>query len=239
MYGATRPARAQLVTIDLPGRRTAAHRRPPSFFCVLLLLAFTAHAAPGGGYRLAGVMNVGEERIGFLELPSGGQVLVRRGSSVEGGTVTVFDERQLRIVFPDRTLVLDLTGGAADAARMSPMLGVSERPSENDHVLIRDVETAVVMDSLRQASGARAGATSAGGKRDVPAELGRRFALVANLPPNARVVQVNEQPVTTAAKALADIESTLASGGTARLNLAAAHGEVQPRVYLVPLPESQ
>jgi hypothetical protein len=232
MYGATRPARAQSVTNDLPGRRTAVHRRLPSFYCALLL-AFSGLTVAGGDYRLAGVLSVGDERIGFLELPSGGQVLVRRGSSVDGGTVTRFDEQQLRIVFRDRTVVLDLAEGAAGSARLGPVVGVAERTSENDHVLIREVDPTVVAASLRRAGAGTAVATS-GRKVDVPAELGRRFALVTNLPQSARVVQVNEQPVTTAAKALADIEKTLASGGTARLNLAAPPGGPPGRVYLMP-----
>jgi hypothetical protein len=56
--------------------------------------------------------------VGFLELPQGGQVLIRLGSIVNGGTVVEFSAQQLRIAFPDRTIELTLTGAAAgsDAA---------------------------------------------------------------------------------------------------------------------------
>lgn len=231
MYGATRPARAQSVTNDLPGRRTAAHRRSPSFFCLLLLLAFTAHAAPGGGYRLAGVMNVGEERIGFLEVPSGGQVLVRRGSTVDGGTVTIFNESQLRIVFPDRVVVLELASGADGTANSA--LGVVQKQSDDGHVMVREVDADALMASLGRVA-EEAPASGSRRKPDPRVELGRRFALVANLPTNARVLAVNEQPVATAERALAEIERTLDQGMPVRLNLSVPPDGSPGRVYLVP-----
>jgi hypothetical protein len=80
--------------------------------CTLSVGAVYA-AEPSGGYRLAGVLSTGENRVGFLELPQGGQVLIRLGSTVNGGKVVEFSARQLRIAFPDRTIELTLTAGAA------------------------------------------------------------------------------------------------------------------------------
>jgi len=51
--------------------------------------------------------------VGFLELPQGGQVLIRLGSTVNGGKVVEFSAQLLRIAFPDRTIELTLTGAAA------------------------------------------------------------------------------------------------------------------------------
>jgi len=73
-------------------------------------------ADSSGGYRLAGVLSTGENRVGFLELPQGGQVLIRLGSTVNGGKVVEFSAQKLRIAFPDRTLELTLTGAVAVAA---------------------------------------------------------------------------------------------------------------------------
>lgn len=58
-----------------------------------LVLALTLAALPSAallagtadGYRLAGIIAVGDDYPGLLELPDGEQVLVRRGSTVEGG----------------------------------------------------------------------------------------------------------------------------------------------------------
>ncbi len=70
-------------------------------------------ADPSGGYRLAGVLSRGENRVGFLELPQGGQMLIRLGSTVNDGKVVEFSAQKLRIAFPDRTIELTLTGAAA------------------------------------------------------------------------------------------------------------------------------
>lgn len=77
-------------------------------------------ADSSGGYRLAGVLSAGENRMGFLELPQGGQVLIRLGSTVDGGKVVEFSAQQLRIAFPDRTIELTLTAGDAGAAGSVP-----------------------------------------------------------------------------------------------------------------------
>jgi hypothetical protein len=83
----------------------------------LLLCTLSVGAVYGadssGGYRLAGVLSTGENRVGFLELPQGRQVLIRLGSTVNGGKVVEFSAQQLRIAFPDRTIELTLTAGAA------------------------------------------------------------------------------------------------------------------------------
>ena len=68
----------------------------------------TVRRLSAAGYRLAGTVLVGDKYLGFLELPQGGQVLVREGSVVNGGRVIVFTDKGLRIQFPDRVLELQL-----------------------------------------------------------------------------------------------------------------------------------
>jgi hypothetical protein len=79
----------------------------------VLSVAAVRAADLSGGYRLAGVIATGEKRVGFLELPQGGQVLIGLGSTVNGGQVVEFSAQRLRIAFPDRTIELTLTGAAA------------------------------------------------------------------------------------------------------------------------------
>jgi hypothetical protein len=76
-----------------------------------LVLALTLAALPSAallagtsdGYRLAGIIAVGDDYLGLLELPGGEQVLVRRGSAVDGGgRIALLDAEQLRLVLPDR-----------------------------------------------------------------------------------------------------------------------------------------
>ena len=183
------------------------------------------------GYRLAGIMVVGEDHIGFLELPGGGQVLVREGSAINGGRVVAFSDRLLRIAFPDRVLELVIDGSGAGPAAPAVLLA----QSETGHVMVRDVDADALAAELSVP--ARTPAKPAPGQRsDAAAELGRRFASLVNIPLNARVLAVNEVPVTTAEKAIRVAENSLAEGMPVRLNLVAASGDPETRVYLLPRP---
>ena len=68
--------------------------------------------------------------------------------------------------------------------------------------------------------------------RDPTVEAGRRLAPILNLPPDSRLVAVNESPVRSAGQAIALIERSLADGVSPRLNITGAGGE--SRVYLSP-----
>ncbi len=77
----------------------------------LMLLSIDAQATATGGYRLAGIVAVGKDYLGFLELPGGEQVLVRQGSTINGGgRIVALDGERLRIVFPDGTDRIDARG---------------------------------------------------------------------------------------------------------------------------------
>jgi hypothetical protein len=219
-------------------------KEPPPFFfrhllaglLALLPLSFAATAPhaelsrnENGGYRLAGVMRIGNDRIGFLEVPSGGQVLVRVGTLVDGGKVTVFNDREVRIAFPGRTVLLQLAGdgggSSSDAA-----LGVVTGNEDNGHVMVREVDSdrmSAALHRSREAAGTPGGQSA---RQDAAADLGRRFAAIANLPLNARVVAVNDQPVVSADKAIAEIDKALSKGQGTTLNLEAPPGEPPGRV---------
>jgi hypothetical protein len=232
-----------------PGSAGGSGERLPLVFAgvvralrVLLLtaLALTSTLAPAGsapsgagGYRLAGVMRVGKDRIGFLEVPAGGQVLVRLGTVVDGGKVTVFDERELQIDFPSRTVRLPLTGGAGQPAG-AERLGVVTGQHDDGHIMVRKVDPDRMIEALETAKPAAGTGTAKSSKPDAAVEVGRRFAAVANLPLNARVVAVNDKPVVSAAKAIAEVERTLAKGQGTTLNLESAPGDPPGRVYLIP-----
>jgi len=147
------------------------------------------------------------------------------------GSRPVFDHRELRIVFADRTVVLELTDSGKPADNRTP--GVVSQHADTEHVMVREVDPEQLMASLQHVA-KTAPAMPAGRKPDARAELGRRFALVANLPSNARVVAINEKPVTTAERAMTEIEQSLADDLPVRLNLASAPGDPPGRVYLMP-----
>ncbi len=195
--------------------------------------AATAAPATSSNYRLAGVMLVGSDRIGFLEVPAGGQLLVRLGTNIDGGTVTVFNDRELRISFPDRSVVLELAGGAGAPAGAATLDAVTGQ-EDNMHAMVRNVDPERMTEALEQTKPAAGSAAAKAARTDAQGEVGRRFATVARLPMGARVVAVNDQPVVSAQKAIAAVEQSLAQGQPATLNLESAPGGPPSRVYLLP-----
>ena len=77
---------------------------------------------------------------------------------------------------------------------------------------------------------------AAAGPQSADADPGRAAAVslasVANLPPNSRVTQVNDMPVSGADAALVQVAARLESGYPAWLNVQTAAG--MQRVYLAP-----
>ena len=185
------------------------------------------------GYRLAGVMLVGNDRIGFLEVPAGGQVLVRVGTTVDGGKVTRFDDQELRIAFPTRTVVLALEGGT-DKPIAGATLGVVTSQEDNGHIMVRQVDPERMTAAFETTAPAKSPAGATVKRTDAQAEAGRRFAAVINLPPNARVVAVNEKPVVSADAAITELEKALANNQHSTLTLASAPGQPPGRVYVSP-----
>lgn len=194
-----------------------------------------ASAATNSAYRLAGVVAVGEEYIGLLEIRPGEQVLVRKGSELPGGgRVTAFDGKTVRIALPGKVIELALDGTVE--AVMTPGIVVAQ---ENvDHVHVRNVEVDTLRAALREpAPGNQPQAAEAiqrRGRSDAGAEVARRFSTLVDLPPRSRVVAVNEIPVTDAAAAIRLVDSTLADGMPARLNITAPMSDGEQRVYLLP-----
>jgi hypothetical protein len=206
-----------------------------------LVLALTLAALPSAvllagtadGYRLAGIIAVGQDYLAVLEVPGGEQLLVRQGSTVSGGArVVLLDAQRLRLALPDR--VLDL---ALDRSLNGPVipagLGVVQEQMDDGNVMIRRVDPEAFGQSVARSAPSGKPPTGTRARAADPAtEAGRRLAPVLNLPADSRLVAVNEQPVRTAERAIALIEQSLADGVSPRLNIAGAGGE--SRVYLSP-----
>jgi hypothetical protein len=205
--------------------------------CLLLFFAgatgLAVAADANRSYRLAGVMVAGDGYLGFLELPQGEQVLVRLGSAVDGGTVVAFDAKSLRIRFPDGVVELSLEGsGKPQVVAAAPQVVLSG--DEQGRTIRRTVDVAGLQEGLQGGAGApNATKSRAGGPPPDPQRtVTQRFSPLLDLPADARVVAVNETPVTSASTAISTVESTLARGMPARLNLETPEGI--KRVYLMP-----
>jgi hypothetical protein len=206
-----------------------------------LVLALTLTALPSAallagtadGYRLAGIIAVGDDYLGLLELPGGQQVLVRRGSTIDGGgRIALLDAEQLRLVLSDRVLVLALDRSSG-APVIPAGLGVVQEQVDDGHVMIRRVDPEAFAASVGRPSQSGHPAQEPKTKAADPTiEAGRRLAPILNLPADSRLVAVNEQPVRTAVRAIALIEQSLAAGVSPRLNIVGAGGET--RVYMSP-----
>jgi hypothetical protein len=210
----------------------------PILVAILLLAVSTlAPAAPSrlAGYRLAGVLAAGDTYIAFLELPEGSQVLVRRGSRVRDGEVVQIGPHSLRIRFPTGSVELALEGSGKPQAVAEQRVVVSG--DEQGHVIRREVDVQALRRELDAAGGpSHESPTNASGPGPAPDEqrtVTQHFAPLLDLPPDARVVAVNETKVISASAAISTVEETLAKGMPARLTLQTPKG--MKRVYLMPM----
>jgi hypothetical protein len=204
---------------------------------ILALHPSVASAITGAGYRLAGVVAVGSEHLGFLEVPAGEQVLIRKGGEVPGGgRVVAFDGRTVRIAFPDGMIELVLEGAGA-AGGYTSTTGIVTAQEGTEGIYVRTVAAEPLRVALQQSTGTAAAkpavAIQRRGRTDEGAAVAQRFSALVNLPAGSRVLSVNEQPVGSAAAAIETVNRTLASGMPARLNISNATGSDQ-RVYLLP-----
>jgi hypothetical protein len=199
----------------------------------LACLPGQAVAAASGNFRLAGTVAVGPDYLGVLELPSGEQVLVRKGSTVSGGRVVALDATHLRLELPDRAVNLVLDGSGA-APTLPPSLGVVQESHDEGSVMIRRVDPEAFTDSVagEKHASATSGSSAPAKRRDPAAEAGQRLAPILNLPPDSRITAVNEQPVRSADQAIKLIEQSLQAGVSPRLNIDSAGGE--SRLYMSP-----
>lgn len=215
-----------------PGRVAAAVGA--AVLAVALLSSVAALGAATNGYRLAGIVAVGHDYLGFLEMPDGTQMLVRQGSVIASGVrVLLLDAQRLRIGLPDGVIELVLEGSGKPAAtavaavRATPAASAEVRPApDQDHLIFRKADPSRLSDAMGPAANADDRRTHAS------IETARRLAPILDLPPNSTVVAVNDRPVTSADAAIALIERRLASNLVATLNLGSSNGGPATRVYV-------
>jgi hypothetical protein len=196
------------------------------------------------GYRLAGVVAVGTDYMGFLELPQGGQVLVREGSPVNGGRVVVFTDKILRIRFPTGDIELQLEGSGRPPPPDTRDVVTQSEEISGGAASFRTVDVGSLKKSLQSGppgTSGTSGAKKAAGGSSVPSDtqtaIAQRFEPLFQLPRGARVVAVNEAPVKSVDGAIKTVESSLEHNSVARLTIVTSDGE--SRVYLRPQPRPQ
>ncbi len=129
-------------------------------------------AATGDGYRLAGIMTVGSEHIGFLELPQGGQVLVCHGSTINGGRVVEFSDRVLRIAFPDGVVELVIDGSGSGPAQLSSNAIVLAQHRAGEVAVVRQVAVEPLVEALSHEAARSPAGSGKAARRGVPDSSG-------------------------------------------------------------------
>lgn len=205
--------------------------------------AGAAAAGPAdAGYRLAGVIETGGDRsVAILELPRGGQVLIHKGSAIDGGTVTELSRRGVRIVFADHVveLMLSRAEGAAEraahpaAASSSGQLGPASAhqaaqrrvPPPLPTPLTRTVSPAVVRAFI--VNGVPEAPSNTDAKQYVDAEIAQQL----DLPAHSQVIAVNDQSAGSPDETVSALQQAL-TNGVAVITLDTPQG--QQRVYVMP-----
>ncbi|MBS0366362.1 MAG: hypothetical protein JSR67_11145 [Proteobacteria bacterium] len=160
--------------------------------------------------------------MGLIEMPQGGQVLVRMGSTVDGGKVTEISARHVRLSFPDHSVDLALAGAPGDpSARASlhsaaaglPTIsrGTHGHPRMPDDNVVPPAETRLVPPAtlnLLLVNGVPAAPSHTDAGRFVAEQVSPMFGL----PDNSRLLSVNDTPVTSAGQAVASLQGALRNG---------------------------
>ena len=198
---------------------------------VLLVLCSGGAAAsqdPAQGYRLAGTLAVGQSFIAFLEMPDGGQVLVRAGSEVGGAKVLDVTATALRLGLASGVVELSLEGTGKPQA-IPPSAAVSAAADDDKH---RVYTRKVSEEHLARELTAKAGPGVAKPSGSPQLVAAQRIASVLDLPKDSTVVRVEGQAVSSADHAIRELQSAFASSaGVVTLDVKTPTGP--GRVYLM------
>jgi hypothetical protein len=183
------------------------------------------------GYRLAGTVAVGSGYLAFLEVPAGGQVLVRKGDVAGKAQVLEVRDRAIDLKLPSGRIELTLEGAGKPAPSGARSDDVVKSQSDEGHVVRREVAVEPMGKELSEGAPDNAGRAPG---TTATAAVTQRFAPVINLPPNSSIVAINGHAVTSEDGAVREVTKALATGSAVTMNLKTPAG--MERVYLLPAP---
>ncbi len=164
----------------------------------LALLAITIVNASDGPYRLAGsiVTSDPDKRLALIETEDGAQLLLRKGDSIDGGTVVEITQDTVRLRFESDEIVLKLVGtgkpvsNLPTAYRREDFAGGAPQP----------VDTG----SLNAISQLASSADTTDSKK-----LAERVLTHLGLPAQAHIMAVNDQSVESSAEAVRQMAANI------------------------------
>ena len=187
---------------------------PCATFFVVALVAWLMQGLPARadsqdlarGYRLAGTLAVGADYLAFLEVPQGGQVLVRSGSVVNGVKVLSVTAHEARLSFPAGVVELLLDGTNRLAPQVASSAVLAKQDDARNRVYNREVSSEQVSRELSAAAGGAKAPAPEGGM-----VAAQRIAAVLDLPPGSKVLSVGTKAVSSAQGAIQEIERAFGS----------------------------
>jgi len=230
----------------------------------LLACAAVSVAAPAQnvqGYRLAGVIATGADRMGFLALPDGGQVMIRRGSVLpDGSRVVEFTDRVVRLALAGGGMVelaLQASGSAsppvavATPARAAAPSGTApgtvpatmpgENPSEGivvrernqRTILLRTVDERAARTAIKPRIDAAKAARGKAGEPSAAEAVAVNLGPIFDLPAGSQLQLVEGHPIKSAAEVMDVVQKKLSAGQPVTMNVTDPNGRDQ-RVYIMP-----
>jgi membrane-associated protease RseP (regulator of RpoE activity) len=159
------------------------------------------------GYRLAGTLAVGKDFVAFLEVPQGGQILVRAGSVVGNARVLAVNASSLKIALPAGVVELSLDGTIHPVLAASSASVVAKSDDTRNRVYNRQIDDEQVSRDLAAALAE----PQAAGSKSSNLVAAQRIAAVLDLPAGSRVLRVQGQEVSSADAVIKQLEASFAT----------------------------
>ena len=194
--------------------------------CLSALLGLSIAIAAETPYRLAGSIVTADDgmMLALIEAPDGTQQLLREGDSIDDGTVIEITQDTARLLFGAEEVVLKLAGTDNPEARMSMQYRTEEHTASDT--------MSVGPEALAAVSELAATAETMDSK-----ELASQVLSYLDLPAEAHIMAVNDQPVASPAEALQEMAASIdaktdqGAGFLFRVSIAATGGN--KRVYIM------
>lgn len=181
-------------------------------------------AASDTPYRLAGVITPDSGRtMALIETLDGEQQLLRVGDAIDDGRVTEITPDTVRLQFADGEFVLQLAGTSSPQGRLPEQYRREDyAASESKPIDVEALGAIVELASSVENTEAK--------------ELASKVLTYLDLPSEARIMAINDQPVASAADAvrqMADsIDEKSAKGSAFKFVVSIAAAEGNQRVYV-------
>jgi hypothetical protein len=159
------------------------------------------------GYRLAGTLAVGKDFVAFLEVPQGGQVLVRAGSVVGNAKVLAVTASSLKIALRSGVVELSLDGTAHPASATPSAAVVAKSDDARNRVYNRQIADEQVSRELASALAE----PQSGGSKSNNLVAAQRIAAVLDLPAGSKVLRVQGRDVSSADAVIKQLEASFAT----------------------------